>query len=68
MDFETIIVERKNYIGIITLNRPEQLNTFTTTMAGELNQALANMDQDQEIRVVIINSSTDGEKGLLHHV
>jgi len=48
MDFETIIVERENHIGIITLNRPKELNTFTTTLAGELNQALTDMDQDKE--------------------
>jgi len=57
MDFETIIVEKGNHIGIITLNRPDQLNTFTTTLAGELNQALVDMDQDKEIRVVIIKGN-----------
>jgi len=57
MDFETIIVERENHIGIIALNRPEQLNTFTTTLARELNQALVDMDQDQEIRVVILKGN-----------
>jgi len=57
MDFETIIVERKNHIGIITLNRPKELNTFTTTLAGELNQALVDMDQDKEIRVVILKGN-----------
>jgi enoyl-CoA hydratase/carnithine racemase len=57
MEFETIISERQNHIGIITLNRPEKLNTFTTTLAKELNQALADMDQDREIRVVIIKGN-----------
>jgi len=57
MDFETVIVERENHIGIITLNRPDQLNTFTTTLAGELNQALVDMDQDKEIRVVILKGN-----------
>jgi enoyl-CoA hydratase/carnithine racemase len=57
MEFETIISERQNYIGIITLNRPEKLNTFTTTLAKELNQALADMDQDREIRAVIIRGN-----------
>ena len=57
MDFETIIVERDNHIGIITLNRPDELNTFTTTLAGELNQALLDMDQDKEIRVVILKGN-----------
>jgi len=57
MDFETIIVEQKNHVGIITLNRPDQLNTFTTTLAGELNQALVDMEQDKEIRVIIIKGN-----------
>jgi len=57
MDFETIIVETENNIGIITLNRPDQLNTFNTALARELNQALADMDKDQDIRVVIIKAN-----------
>jgi len=57
MDFETIIVEKENHIGIITLNRPEELNTFTTTLAGELDQSLVDMDQDKEIRVIIIKGN-----------
>ena len=57
MDLETIIAERKNHIGIITLNRPDQLNTFTTRLARELNQSLVDMDEDKEIRVVIIKGN-----------
>jgi len=57
MEFETIIVERGNHIGIITLNRPEKLNTFTTTLAKELNQALADMEQDREVRAIIIKGN-----------
>jgi len=57
MDFETVIVEKENHIGIITLNRPEQLNTFTTTLAGELDQSLVDMDRDKEIRVIIIKGN-----------
>ena len=57
MDFETVVVETENNIGIITLNRPDQLNTFNTALARELNQALADMDKDQGIRVVIIKAN-----------
>ena len=57
MDFETIIVEKKNHVGIITLNRPDQLNTFTATLAAELDKALLAMDQDKEIRVIIITGN-----------
>jgi len=57
MVFETIIVEKENHIGIITLNRPEQLNTFTTALARELSEALADMDRDETIRVVILKGN-----------
>ena len=57
MDFETIIVEKKNHVGIISLNRPDQLNTFTTTLAAELDESLLTMDQDKEIRVIIITGN-----------
>jgi enoyl-CoA hydratase/carnithine racemase len=57
MDFETIIVEKENHIGVITLNRPEQLNTFTTALARELSEALADMDRDETIRVVILKGN-----------
>jgi len=57
MEFESIIFEKQNHIGIITLNRPDQLNTFTTTLAGELNKALGDMEQDTEIRAIIIKGS-----------
>jgi len=57
MEFETIISERQNHIGIITLNRPEQLNTFTATLAEELNQALVDMDNDGDIKVVVLKGN-----------
>ena len=57
MDFETIIVEKENHIGIITLNRPDQLNTFTTALARELSEALADMDRDETVRVVILKGN-----------
>jgi enoyl-CoA hydratase/carnithine racemase len=57
MDLETIIVEKENHIGIITLNRPEQLNTFTTALARELGEALTDMDRDEAIRVVILKGN-----------
>jgi len=57
MDYETVIVERKDNIGLITLNRPEQLNTFTLQLAHDLNGALRELDQDPQIRVVIIKGA-----------
>lgn len=57
MNFETILIDKKDHIGIISLNRPDQLNAFNVTMAKELNQSLNEMDQDNEIRVVIVKGN-----------
>ena len=58
MAFETVLVEtNEKFVGIITLNRPEQLNTFTSTMAGELLEALLTMEADADVRVVLLKSS-----------
>jgi enoyl-CoA hydratase len=40
MDYQTLILERREKIGFITLNRPKQLNTFSSVLAVEFNRAL----------------------------
>ena len=58
MSYANLIVSvDDHYVGSITLNRPEQLNTFTTPMATELTQALAELDGDQRVRVILIKAA-----------
>lgn len=57
MSYNTILVNQENHIGIITLNRPDELNTFSSEMAIELNQALTQLDNDKNIRVLIIKGA-----------
>ena len=40
MSDQAVLVEKRGHVGVIVLNRPEQLNTFNTPMAQELNEAL----------------------------
>ncbi len=55
---EEIIIEKaQNYVGTVTLNRPEQMNTFSSLMAEELNQALTELDADPEVRVIRIKGA-----------
>jgi len=57
MTYENLIVEvNDQYVGTITLNRPEQLNTFTSPMAAELYQALLELDANPQVRVVLLKS------------
>ena len=57
MSFETILIEKKDRMAIITLNRPQKFNTFSSKMAEELNAALRQLDEDAEVRVVIIKGA-----------
>ena len=57
MSYENIVVEHKDGVGVIILNRPEQYNTFTTTLAGELKNALIELENARDIRVVVIKGS-----------
>lgn len=57
MSFKTILLEKKDQIGLITLNRPQKFNTFSSKMAEELNAALRQLDDDAEVRVIIIKGA-----------
>jgi len=54
---ELILVDKQDMIGLITLNRPEEMNTFNVPFARDLNDVLRNMDQDDDVRVVVIRAA-----------
>ncbi len=57
MGYETIIVEKKNEIGRITLNRPNALNAINEAMGEELNSALKEVDRDEKTRCLVITGA-----------
>lgn len=58
MDYEKVIVEiGEKYVGVITLNRPDQLNTFDSAMAAELHDALRALDAEPAVRVILLKGS-----------
>ena len=57
MSYTNVIVEKKDHIGLITLNRPHEMNTFNVAFARELNDSLWEMDKDPEVRVVVIQAA-----------
>ena len=57
--YETIIVEMENQIGIITLNRPDTLNAINEQMSRDLRQALSRMEEDRDIRVIVLKGAGD---------
>ena len=57
MSFETVLTGMQDNIGIVTLNRPEHFNTFSSRLAVELNEALTEMEADPDVRVVIVTGA-----------
>ncbi|MBN6041056.1 crotonase/enoyl-CoA hydratase family protein [Amycolatopsis sp. 195334CR] len=53
----TITRELTDGILTITLNRPDQLNAFTVTMAEELETAFTEVNADDEVRAVIVTGA-----------
>ena len=54
LDFKTTLLDIKNNIMTITLNRPEKKNALNNVMMNELNYAFAYAKQESSIRVVVI--------------
>jgi enoyl-CoA hydratase len=59
MNFENIILEKKNAIAYITVNRPKVLNALNMATMEELRAAFHGIKSDTAIRVVILTGSGD---------
>jgi enoyl-CoA hydratase len=59
-EYNDILTERNERVGIVTLNRPKELNALRTQLIGELAQALEEFDHDDTIGCIILTGA--GEK------
>ncbi len=57
MEYQNIIVETKDKVGVITLNRPKALNALNDQLMDELGHALFAFDQDENIGCMVITGS-----------
>ena len=57
MAFEYIIAEQRGRVGLITLNRPKQLNALCDALVDEMGQALDTFEVDEGIGAIVITGS-----------
>ena len=57
MAFETIIVETRRHVGLITLNRPKALNALCAQLIRELGEALDAFEADDEVGAIVLTGS-----------
>ena len=55
--YETIVLERRGAVGLVTLNRPERRNAYTPRMGAELHEAFAELDADDAVRAVVVTGA-----------
>lgn len=54
---QEILLAQDGPIATITLNRPDQLNAYTTTMGDEITSAFRSLQRDESVRVVILTGA-----------
>ncbi len=57
MTYELIKVERKDRVGLVTLNRPKQLNALNPQLMQELGKALQELDADEAIGAIVLTGN-----------
>jgi enoyl-CoA hydratase/carnithine racemase len=55
MNYRTILYEKKDRLGIVTLNRPDEANAIDSQMMHEIVDVTEKIDDDEDLRVVVIN-------------
>lgn len=63
MNFNNILVDKKENIIYITINRPQNLNALNSETIAELSQAIDLVNNDKEVRAAILTGS--GEKAFV---
>ena len=56
-NYQSILVDRDEHVGIVTLNRPNELNALNFQLVSELANVLEELDRDEEIRCIVITGA-----------
>jgi enoyl-CoA hydratase len=59
MNFENILVQKKDRLAQITIHRPKKLNALNKATISELNTIFEELEEDENIRVIILTGSGD---------
>lgn len=57
MSWKHVLLEKKDGIGTVTLNRPEKYNAFGGLMRQDIFEAVTELSEDAEVRVVVITGA-----------
>lgn len=59
MNFDNLLVEQKDRVALLTINRPKSLNALNGETLQELGQAFSALEQEEEVKVIILTGAGD---------
>ena len=57
--YKTLLYEKRENIGILTINRPDKLNAISNELTSELKELLDEIENDEELRVLVVTGAGD---------
>jgi 2-(1,2-epoxy-1,2-dihydrophenyl)acetyl-CoA isomerase len=57
---EVLLFERRGRVAIVTMNRPEALNGFTSELRNALKNAMLDVEKDETVRAVVLTGAGRG--------
>ncbi|MDX1497420.1 MAG: enoyl-CoA hydratase-related protein [Salinisphaeraceae bacterium] len=60
MSYETLIYEVSDKVALISLNRPQQLNALNSTLLREINEALTQAEEDDNVGAIVLTGEGRG--------
>ena len=60
MNFETVELDHRDGYAVLTLNRPDVLNSFNALMHAEIRQAVKSVERDASIRCLLLTGAGRG--------
>jgi len=56
-NYETITLERRGAVAVLTINRPDKLNAFTEQLNKEVQTAIKNASRDKNVRALVLTGA-----------
>lgn len=57
MPYQTVLVEKRGDVGIVTLNRPERMNAIDNTMSVEIGDAVTELNGDPAVGAIVLTGA-----------
>ena len=59
MDYEHLLLDIRDHVGVIKLNRPEVLNAMNRKLFNEIDTAVGQLESDDDVRAIVLTGAGD---------